>query len=407
MKKLLNSPKFLILADQAVFSGSSFVLTLLVARNIEVAMFGLYSGYVLAVYLVVSAVSAWVIQPFQVLQGKADDMQAYTSFTIALQVILTVLACVFTLAVLVLVVPDVPLTVVLFGGGFMMHDFGRKLLLALDKARQTLFLDIVVSIGLFVATLAFISIGDDNIYQLLMFCFFTYLLSVALIFYFTKPRAITRLFFMSSLRQHFREGKWLFSTALVQWWSGNMFVVASGVYLGTTALGALRLGQSLFGVLNIVLQTFENYVLPQTALRLRISKEASMHYLGSISKKTALLFVPILILAFLFGTRVMVLAGGVAYADFGFVVQGLAVLYVLVFLNQPIRIIIRSLLFNKHFFYGYVISLVFALSFSHVLLSNFELTGAIIGLTVSQLILLVYWSIVLQQQKINLWKLFM
>ena len=47
----------------------------------------------------------------------------------------------------------------------------------------------------------------------------------------------------------------------------NLFIVTSGVYLGVAALGAFRLVQSLFGILNLVLQTFENYVLPQASVK--------------------------------------------------------------------------------------------------------------------------------------------
>lgn len=406
MKSPALSPKIIILSDQVVFSGTSFVITLLVARSTDVAGFGVYSGYVLAIYLAVSAIGAWTIQPFQVLLGKTENVPLYTSFIVSLQLVLIVLVSVIIAAVMSVWFSQVPVSVVFFAIGFLFHDFGRKLLLALNKPIQTFITDCVVSTGLLIASVVFMLFGQGDIYKLMMLFSGAYLVSLVLILWYTRPFVIQRTAFVAFLKLHFGEGKWLFSTALVQWWSGNMFVVASGIYLGAAALGALRLGQSLFGVLNIILQTFENYVLPQTALRLKESQASALHFLSSISRKAGLLFIPILIVAFFGSTQIMILAGGQAYSEYGYVVRWLSILYIFIFISQPIRILIRSLLLNKHFFYGYVLSLVFALSMSHFLLSTYELNGAILGLIVSQLLLMVYWVYVLQSQKLNLWKSF-
>jgi len=60
------STQYLVLADQALFSGLSFVTTIWIARNIDAVSFGIYSAWVLAIYLFVSAIGAWIIQPFQI-----------------------------------------------------------------------------------------------------------------------------------------------------------------------------------------------------------------------------------------------------------------------------------------------------------------------------------------------------
>ncbi|MBL0192548.1 MAG: hypothetical protein IPQ18_14770 [Saprospiraceae bacterium] len=61
-------------------------------------------------------------------------------------------------------------------------------------------------------------------------------------------------------------------TAISQWWAGNLFVVASGIYLGPKHWGVATTSQSLFGNLNVILQTFGSYVLAsQTASRIHTS----------------------------------------------------------------------------------------------------------------------------------------
>ena len=196
----------------------------------------------------------------------------------------------------------------------------------------------------------------------------------------------------------------LISLMSIQWWAGNLFVVASGIYLGSAALGALRLGQSLFGVLNVFLQTFENYVLPQSAIRMQQGQDQGIAYIRKTNQKLAFVFIPVLVIIFLFASPILTLAGGSNFTDYGFVLKGLCLLYVFIFLSQPIRFFFRSIQMNNHFFYAYLISLVFAFSTSHWLISTYGLRGVIAGLTASQLILMLYWTLILQLKNIKIWK---
>jgi len=65
---------------------------------------------------------------------------------------------------------------------------------------------------------------------------------------------------------------------------------------------------------------------------------------------------------------------------------------------------IRMLVLNKNFFIGYLLSLAFSLLFFNYFLSNFGLSGAILGLAISQLILIIYWQFVLSKNNFLLWK---
>lgn len=406
MKSLLNQPKFLILLDQALFSGTSFIMTIFIARLLDIHSFGAYSGYLLGIYLAVSGIGAFVIQPFQVLLGKNADHKQYAAFAFWLQLVFVALLLLSALVILQFFPALFPLSLLWYAGGFLLHDFGRRLLLALNKPAQTLLLDATVAIFSLVALYFFSTLVRKDLSQLYTLTALAFGFSLVLLMLFIRPFHLQKISLRLYAHQHISQGKWLFLTALTQWWSGNLFVVASGLYLGSAALGALRLAQSLLGVLSALLQTFENYVLPQTAAKISHLRSDGIAYVAAASKKASLLFIPILMLTFLFAQDILVLAGGAAYQSFAFVLQGMSLLYGLIFISQPIRLLIRALLLNQHFFYGYLISIVFSLLCSHVLLASFGLTGAIIGLATSQLIVMTYWSFVLQHQKINLWKSF-
>lgn len=403
---LLKNHKILILLDQGLFSGTSFLITVLLARILDMESFGAYSGFVLVIYLVVSGTGAFIIQPFQVLLGKVKDPQQYATFAFWFQVFVIGLVVLFGIGLHTIFTTYFPATLLCFAAGFLLHDFGRRVLLALNRPLQTLILDAASSSVYMIVIYTYVTMDVNNMGLLYAYLSLSYSISLILLIIFLKPFYLQKKNVLNHLSNHFREGKWLFFTAVAQWWSGNLFIVASGVYLGAAALGALRLAQSLMGVLNVLLQTFENYILPQTAIKINRMPSEGLSYVTDISRKVGLLFLPLLVIIFLFAEQIFVIAGGQDYATFAFLLQGMAVLYLLIFLNQPIRLLIRATLLNQHFFYGYLINLAFALLCTHGLLSVFGLQGAIMGLAASQLLLIAYWTFILQKSNIYLWRSF-
>lgn len=399
--KILKNPKVLVLADQAIFSGTSFLLTILIARTISVSDFGAYSAIILVAYLAISAISAWTTQVFQV---ASDRSIGYISFVFwAHMLLMTIFVALSKISLLIFSFHTTK-TALIFGFGFVMYDFSRKMLLSLDKIASTLILDVLTSLLLLIGFYLFQNLGSTNMSDLLQYFSYAYLISLAFILFRLKPfyfdRKASKLFIIN----HIKEGKWLFLTAISQWWAGNLFVVASGIYLGAAALGALRLGQSLFGVLNILLHTFENYVLPQSAIKIQQNQTLGIAYIQEMNLKLAYVFIPILLMIIVFAAPIMTLAGGLEYTAYAFVLSWLSILYIFIFLSQPIRFFFRSMQMNSHFFYAYFISLMFALSSSHWMISTYGLKGVIAGLIGSQILLMAYWSFILYLKNINLWK---
>lgn len=74
----------------------------------------------------------------------------------------------------------------------------------------------------------------------------------------------------------------------------------------------------------------------------------------------------------------------------------MALLYLLIFINYPIRIFLRVSGRNDLFFKGYVLTLLFSLLAVKPLLLHWQIAGALAGLAGAQLILLGYWVLHLQ-----------
>ncbi|TRX39481.1 lipopolysaccharide biosynthesis protein [Flavobacterium restrictum] len=406
IQKILFSPSFLVLADQVICSGTNFFLTLVLAQKLDIKNFGLFATLVLLSYLAMSISNALLIQPFQVAIAKITQKKEYQ---VSLFLGLMALLLLFMLSVksLVLFLPKTNVyvlqsnAIICYILGFLINDFFRKLFLGLSKIKSAFVMDV-----LFTALLCIAFVGKQKL-QLHEVLWIIGLANMAtslpgilfIVRNYTRP-----VCWKQFAAAHFAQGKWLFSVALLQWCSSNFFVLVSGIYLGIEALGALRLVQSFFGVINIGLQTVENYYLPKVAQLYADSASKAKKYLLEITTIGAVFFSIILVILFVFSDRIIVLAGGLKYQNYGYVVKIMSVLYFFIFLSYPVRIAIRILVLNKIFFFGYVLSFVSSLATFHFLLRYSGLYGAVSGLIINQIIMILYWQNQLKKNSFQLWK---
>ncbi|KOY87020.1 hypothetical protein AD998_13490 [bacterium 336/3] len=404
LQKLYQNKKWLIVTDQVVFSGTTFLTTLVIARNLDKTSFGVFSGVILVLYFVISMISGLVIQPFQVSDQK--NKETYKSFTFWLEIVCVALLTTILYIIFIPTKQSLNVSLWLFGVGFTLNDYARKILLSLNKLKETLYLDILASLMQIMSILWLIWTNLLTIENICIYQSFSYLLVILILMTYLKPYNFNYKDWKGYWFHHIKEGKWLIMSSLVQWGASNLFVVASGVYLGVQALGALRLVQSLFGLLNMLLQVFENYIIPQTSYHLSKSTTHAIGYLAHSNKQAFYWFGFILLLFTLFSESIIVMAGGVEYAEHAFLINGMVILYILIFINQPIRIAIRVLILNQYFFYGYLISFAFTIVSFDFMLSHWGLIGVLIGLISSQVILILFWQTILLTKKFSIWKSF-
>lgn len=406
LKKIASSPSILVFADQAISSGTTFLLTLFLAQKLDNKSFGAFSAIVLVSYLVMSITNALLIQPFQVSISKIMEKKQYQVFlTYGLFVVSLFLFFLIQFAVFFLAhTNEYRLNVYAiscFILGFIINDFFRKLLLGINKVKIVFAMDFI-----FLLLILIVFCWDETIQlpNALWTIGLSNLITALPGIYFIAKNFETPISWKLFLSHHFSQGKWLFSVALLQWCSSNFFVLVSGIYLGIEALGALRLVQSFFGILNVGLQTVENYFLPKVAAIYNENCGKAKKYLLEITIFGALFFAVLLTVFFIFSDEIIVLAGGQKYQNYGYLVRIISVLYFFIFLSYPIRIAIRILVLNKIFFFGYVLSFVSSLLSFHFLLNSFGLYGAVSGLILNQIIMILFWQNQLKKNQFQLWK---
>ena len=407
IKKIVFSPSLLVLVDQAIFSGTNFLLTLFLAQKLDIKNFGLFSTIVLVTYLMMSITNALIIQPFQVSISKISKRKEYyVSLFLGLVALLSLFM--FLVKLLVLFLPNENVygfqsnAIICFLVGYLLQDFFRKIFLAIANIVTVIIIDIVFLVLIFIAF--YILKNEITLSNSLLILGLANVISSIPGFYFIIRNYDKPISWKSFLQDHMAQGKWLFSVAILQWGSSNFFVLVSGVYLGIEALGALRLAQSFFGIINIVLQTVENYFLPKVAVLYNENVTKAKKYLLEITTYGALLFGVLLSILFIFSNEIIVLAGGNKYQSYGYVVKIIAILYFFIFLSYPVRIAVRILVLNKIFFIGYLLSFVVSLLTFHFLLKYSGLYGAVTGLIINQIIMILYWQNQLKKNQFLLWK---
>lgn len=404
LKEILRNPSSLVFTDQLIFSGSNFLLTFLLARKLSITDFGLFSSILLMTYLLVGIFNALIVQPFQISVAKGFSKRSLGF------VFQASLAVIFIFSVLMFAVKYLPVSaiiflksnwsaIIVFVSAYLFQDFLRKIMLAIDAIKLVVFID-----SIFLLVFPLIMFQGNLILEksLLIVGIINIISSIPGIFFCLRNAEFSlnnkELFYY-----HLKEGRWLFSASILQWFSGNFFTLVAGIYLGINALGALRLVQSFFGVVNVILQTVENYYLPKTAqLYYQNKKEEKKTLLLNLSK--GMMALGILITAFfIFSEPLITVLGGSKYQQYGFVIKLVAVLYFVILYSYPTRISIRVLEQNKAFFIGYCISFVFSVLSFHFLLKYGELYGAVGGLMINQILMIVYWKILLHKKQISVW----
>lgn len=405
---ILKNEKALVLADQAIFSGTGFFATLFLARILTTQNFGIYSGVILIVYLILSITNAIVIQPLQVSFHKMSDKNQYLTFTLLLQLVLNiVLSSGFYLVTLIPGLEwakEINWSVSFFSFMFLTFDYFRKTFLATNGLLKALKIDFLNLASYACAILYLFSQPNLTLKATFFLLALTYLPSI-LYSLFNLPLTKLNTGACKSLSiMQFSQAGWLILAASLQWLSSNFFIMVSGIYLGIEALGAFRFVQSLFGVLNVLLQTFENYVLPKVAGLYNTSVESSKLYLRKITIQGFLIFAFILGILSVFSKEVIELGAGSKYTQYHYVVKLMSLLYLVIYIGYPIRLSIRMLVLNKSFFSGYLISFVFSLLSFHLLIKYGHLAGCVTGLVLNQLLMIMYWQYILTLKKFNLWK---
>lgn len=401
----LLSARNLVLGDQVLYSGGNFLSTLLLAHALSPSEFGKFSALILHCFLLLSIGNAIYVLPFQVAKASQQRSRVYQSFLFWLHVLFV--GCSLAISLVLSTYLNIGLTnrleTVIILTGLLCHDFARKYLLVQRQYYFAMGIDLLVVClqALLFLLHGTLTSGEDL--HLLLYGL-SYFPSLVCFWIWLKPGFRKVNHWLGLFRKQMQQAAWLCLVALIQWGSSNLFVVSAGVLISMEALGAFRLIQSLFGVLSILFQSFENYVLPSASRLYQESTDLSRAYIRHAGKRATLVVGLLLVTLFIFSQDILCIAGGGQYAAYAPVLRGMTVLYFLVFISYPIRLSIRVLLLNRDFFTGYLLSFLFSVFFFRSFVQQWSLAGVVAGLILSQVIMILFWIYRLNKHQFYLWK---
>lgn len=403
------------LLDQAIVSGGNFVVGILLARTLGLEGYGEYALAWLVVLFCSSIHHAWIISPMYTFYPQLSGAKnaSYFSALLAHQLLFSTVASAATWILLKIagkqllgweidaLIPWVSISVFTY----LMYDFFRRSFYATNKVTKVIFLDALVYGSQFLGVLILSNQSLLNVSTVFMLITISYSLSFFFGVSSFKLFKIEKEAIIELTKSHWSFSKWLLATSLLQWMSGNFFILAAASILSPLAVGTIRIMQNIIGLLHVLFLAIENYV-PIRASKIfqADGKKALGHFLRQITWKGGLVTLFLAGSIALFGEEIIELLYQGKYTDQAYLLYGFAVLYILVFIGTNYRFAIRTLEQTKSIFIAYLWSAGFSLLFANGIITTFGIEGIIIGLIGTQLIMQFYFIYSLRT-KINLfWK---
>ena len=397
LKHLASGAQGLTIGDQALVSGINFLVNLMLARMLGMEAYGVFAFAWMLVFFTSSLHQAFMIKSLFTLLPKQADPSTYLKGSMALQLCCTIVTVVVLLAVLLIVSvlypeavsPELLVLLPLCCASFIHNDYLRRYFFAKRQPGYALLMDLVgygmQPILLFLLYKnALLGLGS----ALGTICALQALSALlsSVLFY---SEGLSWIALPYAFKTNWKYSKYLVGTALLQWVCGNLFIAVAATTLGSVAVGGLRIGQSLTGVLHVLLLAMENLIpLRASELFHAQGKQRMLHFMRNTALRFLLPTLLLLGVIFLWRRPIVEVLFGIEYVQFHNIIAAFCGLYLLIFFGTLLRFVIRVYERNGVIFLGYVLSSLFSLSFASMMVHQWGLTGVIAGLFAVQLITL-------------------
>ena len=394
----IKNKKSLIFLDQMLVSGSNFVLGIILARSLGVEGYGQFALLWLIVLFFSSLQLAYIISPMLTLGSKKSSfvMDRYLSTMIYLQLLFTVILMIslyffFEIAVLFdekWDIGDLKIYVMFTTLFFLFQDFLRRYFIIKDQYYKLILIDSIAYLGQISIITYFIYINNLELNTALLAIAISFLLSL-MIGYMQVSRVATdkqykKLIFL----KNWKFSKWLVYSAVLQWGSGNFFILAGGAILGSWSVGVIRVMQNTMGIFHVLFIALEN-ILPINFSKI-YSKNGykSMINYFKIQMKYGLIIFSILAGAvYGFSSNIIQFIYGSEYVQYAYLLVWFLVVYALMYIQLLQKIIIRTIEKTRIIFISYVVANLLSLVSAYSLINLLKIDGIVIGVFLVQLIL--------------------
>lgn len=391
------------IADQALVSGANCATTVMLVRGLGLDGFGRFALLWMGVLGVLSLQQALIGTPMLTIGPKhgadasADDARDYYAGVLQLQGMFLATACAvcalavvpFARAVGLELEPRELAAVACVALARAAQDFVRQNGFARELRTRVFALDLVAYGGQCLALASALALGV-----------LTPFVAWACIAVASGASACAGLVSYGVRRapagalgrvwsRHFAMSRWLAGLAALQWFTSNAFVFAAGALLGPAAAGALKAGQTILGGLHVLLLAIENVVpVRAAALSARGAAHELPAYLARVARAGGVATLAFSAVIFAFPGVLARMFYGSVDAQQELAIRGFAVHYVVVFAITIVMIRLRTAERTRPIFVAQALGAVFAALGAHATVETFGLPGAIAGIVLQQVLVL-------------------
>lgn len=384
----------LIMGDQALVSGVNFLMGILLVAHLGLSTFGNYVLMLMVVQFVSSLHQGILVAPLLSLYAKQAQKAHYLKQLFGQQLWFSLLT--FGLVFLGVRIAQefymewqfshAPLVLALWTALFVFHDFLRRVHFTQEQPVRAVLMDII-AYGLQPLLIFGLSHFEMLTLPMLLWCLIAlYAMAIAtsLVFF---PQAIALQIDWRIYKSNWRYARYLVGTALLQWFSGNYFLMIAGGVLGAAALGAIRVAQNVMGILHFLFQALENIISVKAARILAQEGKLNMlRYMRKMSFNSGALIVLLLTAIAVFRRPILATLFGEEILDYEFVLIWFAGMYLFVYLGTMFRFLVRTLERNQIIFISYIITTGFSLVAAFPLVEYYGIHGVLLGLLAAQVL---------------------
>jgi O-antigen/teichoic acid export membrane protein len=400
----------LVLADQGLVSGATFLSTILLARFLGVEDFGRFTLVWIAVLFVNSLQFSAVMQPMMSIGAKHAESEApaYYGAVVVQQFavsILAFLALVAGVAASAAIVPAwgirslaLPLGIAMFAGQF--QDFFRRYLFVRYRPLAALTNDGIRYLGQVVLLYAADRLaGTLTIATALWIMAAAAMLGTAHGMLCLEKLTWNGGVLRKTIERHWRLAKWLVPSTLISWCTGHVFLLTAGVVLGAATVGVLRAAQTIvFGVVQILLIAMDNFAPTQASeIFHRQGRAALSRYLKGLTWKCGSIVLLLLLLIDANAASIARLAYGSQYPAVGYLLLGFSAVNILPLLAKILHVWALAIESTEIEF----VSWAAAAAFTAVAAYPFVAFGGIIGVFAGLFVIDVIWTAMMFSRLLN------
>ncbi len=384
--------KLIVLADQLLVSGTNFLITILLSKKLGLSALGTFSLGFIVLLFCLSISQSFIVTPMLTLFAKQHNKKSYLQhlkhiqifFTLATTSVLALIFFILKKFAFTLEISQVPYSILALICTYTLWDFTRKMCFVLQKNILVLGIDILVCITCLTLLFFFKTLSLEKAFLMMALanalCFFGWM--------FLPKASVDFKTFLGILKAHYTYSKWLVLSALSSWASGNIFMIIGAELVSTAAIGAIKIFQSLLGLLSVLLQALENQIPIKGALILQeMGRKAMMHYMKKVGLIVGSIFITILTIACLVKKPIALLLSDSEILHHLELFNWLAVFSVFVFIGTMLRFILRTIEVNKPIFMAQVINVLLGVCISIPLIRFFDAKGIILSMLIAQVIL--------------------